>query len=50
LNNILEDSGKMFEEDLTPEFYPGVPFKDWECGYCSYNSICPSTLRDKKKR
>ena len=51
MNEILEESGKMFEEDLTPEFYPGVPFKpEWECGYCSYYNICPSTLAGKKKR
>ena len=50
LNSILDDSGKMFEQDLTPEVYPGVPFKNWECSYCSYYSICPSTLRERKRK
>jgi CRISPR/Cas system-associated exonuclease Cas4 (RecB family) len=51
MNEILEESGKMFEKDLTPEFYPGVPFKpEWECGYCPYYSICPSKLADKRRK
>jgi len=49
LNNILDDSGKKFEEDLKPEYWEGVPFQSWECRYCQYYSICPSTLADKKR-
>ena len=35
--------GKDFEtsSELTPGFSMGVPFQDWECKYCQYNSICP---------
>jgi len=50
MNEILEESGKMFEKDLIPGVYPGVPFDNWHCSYCSYYNICPSTLRDKKKK
>ena len=44
LNDILEDSGEKFEEDLIPEIWSGVPFQNWECRYCQYYSICPSEL------
>jgi predicted RecB family nuclease len=44
LNNILDDSGEKFEEDLIPEIWSGVPFQNWECRYCQYYSICPSEL------
>ena len=33
LNDILEDSGEKFEEDLIPEIWSGVPFQNWECRY-----------------
>ena len=46
LNNILDDSGKKFEEDLIPEYWEGVPFQNWECKYCQYYSICPSKLAE----
>ena len=51
VNEILEESGKKFEEDLTPGIYPGVPARpEWECGYCPYYSICPSDLADKRRK
>ena len=51
VNEILEESGKKFEEDLTPGIYPGVPAQpEWECGYCPYYSICPSDLADKRRK
>ena len=40
---------KKFEEDLVVGV-EGVPWQDWECRYCQYYSICPSTLADKKPR
>ena len=46
LNNILDDSGENFEEDLKPEYWEGVPFQNWECRYCQYYSICPSKLAE----
>ena len=50
MNEILEEQGKMFEKDLIPGVYPGVPFENWHCSYCPYYNICPSTLADKKKK
>ena len=47
---MKEDMGKGFEEELLPEVSYGVPVQDWECRYCQYYSICPSTLADKKPR
>ena len=45
LNQWLEDTGKKyFEEELMPGIIEGVPFENWECEYCSYSSICPSTI------
>ena len=49
VNETLEDVDKHFEEELKPEYYLGVPHQDWECRYCPYYSICPSTLADKKR-
>jgi len=49
VNETLEDCGKFFEDELKPGYWEGVPYEDWECKYCSYNSICPSTLADKKR-
>ena len=40
----------FFNDELTPEITHGVPFQDWECRYCQFYSICPSTLADKKPR
>ena len=39
-----------FEDELVPEVTLGVPMQDWECRYCQYYNICPSTLADKKPR
>jgi len=47
---MKEDMGKRFEDDLIPEDTLGVPVQDWECRYCQFYSICPSTLADKKPR
>ncbi len=47
---MKEDMGKAFEDELLPEVSFGVPVQDWECRYCQYYSICPSTLADKKPR
>ena len=45
---IKEDLGKSFELELEPMITYGVPMQDWECSYCQYESICPSTLSKKK--
>ena len=45
---IKEDLGKAFETELEPMITYGVPMQDWECSYCQYESICPSTLSKKK--
>ena len=37
-------------ESIPPNGAVGVPMQDWECRYCQYYSICPSTLADKKPR
>jgi len=50
LNSILEDCGESFEEDLVPEYWDGVPFKTWECSYCPYYDLCPSTIADKVRK
>ena len=50
LNEIKDDLGKSFQNELEPNMTEGVPFQDWECRYCQYYSICPSTLAEKKKR
>ena len=58
LNEILEDTRNYsegngrhrFDDELTPEITHGVPFQDWECRYCQFYSVCPSTLADKKPR
>ena len=47
---MKEDMGKGFEDELIPEVTYGVPVADWECRYCQYYSICPSTLADKKPK
>ena len=47
---MKEDMEKGFEDELIPEITYGVPVQDWECRYCQYYSICPSTLADKKKK
>jgi predicted RecB family nuclease len=46
---MKEDMGKGFEDELIPEITYGVPVQDWECRYCQYYSICPSTLANKKR-
>ena len=38
-----------FEDELKPGYWEGVPYQDWECRYCQFYSICPSTLADKKR-
>tara|TARA_Y100000310_G_C20566434_1_gene755726 strand:+ start:100 stop:837 length:738 start_codon:yes stop_codon:yes gene_type:complete len=47
VNDILSTYGKDFEESevLMPGISPGSPFADWECKYCQYNSICPTTIK-----
>ena len=45
---IKEDLGKVFETELEPMITYGVPMQDWECSYCQFESICPSTLSKKK--
>ena len=50
VNETLEDCGKFFEDELKPEYWDGDPNQDYECKICSYYSICPSTLADKKKK
>ena len=45
---IKEDLGKAFERELEPMITYGVPMQDWECSYCQYYSICPSTIARKK--
>ena len=47
---MKEDMEEEFSDELTPEISYGVPMQDWECRYCQFYSICPSTLADKKKR
>ena len=49
VNETLEDCGKFFEDELKPGYWAGVPYQEYECKICSYYSICPSTLADKKK-
>ena len=49
VHEMKEDMGKGFEDELVPMISYGVPMQDWECRYCQYYSICPSTLADKKK-
>jgi predicted RecB family nuclease len=50
LNEIKDDLGKSFENELEPNMTEGVPFQDWECRYCQYYGVCPSNLAEKKKR
>ena len=40
LNEILEESGKRFTEDLEYGNSVGVPFQSWECSYCQFKEIC----------
>ena len=49
VNETLEDCGKLFEDELKPGYWEGVPYQDWECRYCQFYSICPSNLADKKR-
>ena len=49
VHEIKEDLGKSFERELEPMMTYGVPMQDWECSYCQFESICPSTLSKKKK-
>ena len=46
INDILAANGENFEkaEELEPGISYGVPFQDWECKYCQFNSICPTTI------
>ena len=58
VNEILEEHGKMFEKELIPGVYPSVPPEsgydkhgiNWNCRYCQYYNICPSTFAGKNKR
>ena len=47
---LKEEIEENFEDELIPEITHGVPVEDWECRYCQFYSICPSTLADKKPR
>ena len=49
IHEMKEDIGKSFEDELVPQVSYGVPMQDWECRYCQFYSICPSTLADKKR-
>ena len=49
IHEMKEDMGKSFEDELVPQVSYGVPMQDWECRYCQFYSICPSTLADKKR-
>jgi len=49
IHEMKEDIGNSFEDELMPQISYGVPMQDWECRYCQYYSICPSTLADKKR-
>ena len=49
VHEVKEDLGKSFERELEPMMTYGVPMQDWECSYCQFESICPSTLSKKKK-
>jgi hypothetical protein len=40
LNEILDDVGEDFVNELEPNFDLGVPFQDWECNYCQFSNIC----------
>jgi len=46
VNDILAQYGKNFEDSevLMPGISPGSPFADWECKYCQYSRICPTTV------
>ena len=49
LNEIDINIGpENFEKELKPGIQFGVPFEDWECSYCPYETICPSKLKNKK--
>ena len=48
VHEIKKDLGKAFETELEPMITYGVPMQDWECSYCQFESICPSTLSKKK--
>ena len=49
LNEIDINIGpENFEKELKPGFQFGVPFEDWECSYCPYETICPSKIKNKK--
>ena len=49
IHEMKEDMGESFEDELIPQVSYGVPMQDWECRYCQFYSICPSTLADKKR-
>ena len=46
VNDRLVAYGRNFEtaELLEPGISMGVPFADWECKYCQFSDICPSTI------
>jgi CRISPR/Cas system-associated exonuclease Cas4 (RecB family) len=46
VNDILNTYNENFEsaEVLMPGISQGVPFQDWECKYCQFHSICPTTI------
>jgi hypothetical protein len=50
LNELFQEYEEKFVDYLEPGIEYGVPFEDWECRYCPYESICPSTLAQRKER
>ena len=50
LNEIYENYGKAFEEELRPDWHFGVPFNKQECSYCNFYHISPSKLAPKRNK
>jgi hypothetical protein len=50
LNELFQDYEDKFVNYLEPGIEYGVPFEDWECKYCQYESICPITIAQRNVR
>jgi hypothetical protein len=50
LNELFQEYQEKFVDYLEPGIEYGVPFEDWECKYCQYESICPSTIAQRNVR
>ena len=50
LNELFQEYEEKFVDYLEPGIEYGVPFEDWECKYCQYESICPSTIAQRNVR